>query len=46
MKQKLQTVKNYADANKISTTWVYTLISTGKLKCEIIDGVKFVVVKK
>lgn len=45
MKKKYQTVFNYAKSKKVSTTWVYRLISQGKLESEIIDGVKFVIVK-
>jgi len=41
--QKLQTVKNYATSKGFTTTWVYALIKQGKLTCEIIDGVKFIV---
>jgi len=43
MKQKYKTVFNYAKSKKVSTTWIYKLIKKGELKCEIIDGVKFIV---
>lgn len=44
MKEELKTVFNYAKSKNVSTTWIYKLIKTGKLKCRIIDGVKFVVI--
>ena len=44
MKSNLQTVHNYAKAKQVSTTWVYKLIANGKIKCEVIDGVKFIVI--
>jgi predicted site-specific integrase-resolvase len=37
-------VSNYAKKLNVSTTWVYRLIKEGSVKCEIIDGIKFIVV--
>lgn len=44
-KEKLLTVRRYADSKKYSTTWVYRLIKNGQLKGKEISGVMFVVVK-
>lgn len=44
-KEKLKTVRNYADETGITAQWVYKKIKEGKLKSVEIDGVKFVVVK-
>ena len=41
---ELLTVRNYAKKKGITTTWVYKLIATGKIKCKIIDGIKFIVI--
>lgn len=45
-KQKLMTVQNYARKHKKSTTYIYKMLNDGSLDGEIIDGVKFVKVKK
>jgi hypothetical protein len=44
MNRKLITVANYAKKISSSTTWVYTLIKMGRIECEIIDGIKFIVI--
>ena len=41
-KNKLMTVKNYADKMHQSTTWIYKQIESGNLKSEKIDGVIFI----
>lgn len=41
----LQKVSTYAKNNGVSTMAVYKWISAGKIKCQVIDGVKFVVVE-
>jgi len=43
--KNLLTVHNYAKSIGKSTQWVYRLIKDGKVKCEIIDGMKFVKIK-
>jgi len=35
-------VSTYASQHGKSSTWVYNQIKTGKIKSEIIDGIKFV----
>lgn len=39
----LQTVRNYARSHgNVSPTWIYFLVSQGKMESEIIDGVTFI----
>lgn len=45
-KSKLLRISTYAARNGYSTQWVYKLIKSGELKCEEIDGVKFVKLEK
>jgi hypothetical protein len=44
-KEKLITIRNYANSKNITTQYVYSLIKSGKVKYKEIDGVKFVVVE-
>jgi hypothetical protein len=44
-KEKLITIRNYANSKSITTQYVYSLIKSGKVKYKEIDGVKFVVVE-
>jgi hypothetical protein len=44
-KEKLITIRNYANSKGITTQYVYFLIKAGKLKYQEIDGVKFIVVE-
>jgi len=39
---KLRTVKHFATDNKVTTAYIYKLMSEGKIKPVEIDGVKFV----
>lgn len=39
---KLKTVKHFAMDNKVTTAYIYKLMSEGKIKPVEIDGVKFV----
>lgn len=39
---KLQTIKNYAAANKITTSYIYKLIREAKMTVFVIDGVQFI----
>lgn len=41
-----KTVNNYAKENGVTVGYIYKLISEGRLKAEIIDGVKFIDVSK
>ena len=41
---ELLTVRNYAKKKGVTTTWVYKLITLGKIECKIIDGIKFIVI--
>lgn len=40
--EKLQTIKNYATANNITTSYIYKLIKEGKMVVLVIDGVQFI----
>lgn len=40
--EKLRTVKHFAMTNKVTTAYIYKLMSEGKIKPVEIDGVKFV----
>ena len=44
-KEKLITIRNYAKSKGITTQYVYTLVKSGKVKYQEIDGVKFIVVE-
>jgi hypothetical protein len=39
---KLQTIKNYAAANNITTSYIYKLIRESKMTVFFIDGVQFI----
>lgn len=39
---KLKTVKTFAMANKVTTSYIYKLIKEGKMSAVIIDGVNFI----
>lgn len=38
----LKTIKNYADSNKVTTSYIYKLFREKKMKPVMIDGVKFI----
>ncbi len=40
--QSLKSVANYAKMNNVSTTYIYKLANSGRIKFVEIDGVKFV----
>lgn len=40
--ENLQTVKNYAMANNITTSYIYKLVKEQKMRVLVIDGVQFV----
>ena len=42
-KQKLVRISTYARSHNRSVQWVYSLIKSGKVKYEIVDGVKFII---
>jgi len=42
----LMSVKNYANKQKVTTSYVYKLERTGRMELFVIDGVKFVNAKK
>ena len=44
-KEKLITIRNYANSKSITTQYVYSLIKSDKVKHKEIDGVKFIVVE-
>jgi hypothetical protein len=46
MKNKLQTIANYAKENGITQYMVKSLIAKGQLKIKLIDGVTFIRVGK
>jgi hypothetical protein len=37
-----KTVANYAKDNGVTVGYIYNLIKSGRLKAEIIDGIKFI----
>jgi len=39
---KLRTIKNFADMNKVTAVYIYKLIKEGKLHKVVIDGVQFI----
>jgi hypothetical protein len=39
---KLKTIKNFAKAEDVSTSYIYRLIRDAVMDCIIIDGVKFI----
>jgi hypothetical protein len=41
-----KTVANYAKDNGVTVGYIYHLIKDGRLKAEIIDGIKFIDVSK
>jgi hypothetical protein len=41
-----KTVNSYAKENGVTVGYIYKLITDGRLKAEIIDGVKFIDVSK
>jgi hypothetical protein len=45
-KEKLITIRNYATSKSITTQYVYSLIKSGKIKHQEIDGVKFIVIEE
>jgi predicted ATP-dependent serine protease len=40
--EKLQTIKNYAKAHNVTTTYIYKLIKSNKMQHVVIDGVQFI----
>jgi hypothetical protein len=38
----LQTIKHFADNNKVTASYIYKLIKEGKMAPVIIDGVQFI----
>lgn len=40
--EKLQTIKNYALANGVTTSYIYKLIKEEKMNSFVIDGVQFI----
>jgi hypothetical protein len=41
-----KTVANYAKDNNVTVGYIYQLISKGRLRAEVIDGIKFIDVSK
>jgi hypothetical protein len=41
-----KTVANYAKERGVTVGYIYQLITKGKLKAEVIDGIKFIDTKK
>jgi hypothetical protein len=46
MIERLKSVRRYALEKGKTTAWVYTQFKTGKLKCFVIDDIKFVLEDK
>lgn len=40
--EQLQTIKNYATNNGVTTSYIYKLIREGKMDSYAIDGVQFI----
>lgn len=38
----LKTIKNYAVANKVTTTHIYNLVKSGEIEAVYIDGIQFI----
>ena len=43
---KLMTIKNYADKENVTTSYIYKLIKEGKMNSFVIDGIQFIQVDK
>lgn len=43
---KLMNIKNYADREGVTASYIYKLIKDGKMSCFVIDGIQFIEIDK